>query len=135
MDYYLSYLMGADNISDEDLTSLNVEIIETTSSGSRKLKIPSESVRKYVELVKGKLNAGFWNEIVGNSEIIFTFKYKDGTCKQYVLNVDTETEISELCAEFNNEPSGKTLNMYKYISENDFYRDLMMKYYSELINR
>ena len=29
----------------------------------------------------------------------------------------------------------KTANVYKYISGNDFYRDFMIKYYSNLVNR
>ena len=48
---YLSYLMGAENIDDKDLTNLGIEIVEKTDSGSRKLKIPSEKIEGYKNLI------------------------------------------------------------------------------------
>lgn len=79
MTTYLSYLMGADQIQDKTLDDLNIEIVGKTESGSRKLKLPQESLAKYLELVKDNLTEGFWNEVVGTEEIIFVFKFKDGS--------------------------------------------------------
>lgn len=127
--------MGADKISDKELTDLKIVIQEIKESGSRKLKIPVSSIEPYKNLVSTKLNNGFWNEIIGNNEIFFIFKFKDGTVKQYILDVLNEHEIDKLCAEFNNEPADKTANVYKYLSENDFYHDIMIENYLELVNR
>ena len=127
--------MGADEISDKELTDLGIVIQETRESGSRKLQIPTSKIGAYKELICQKLNAGFWNEIVGSEDIFFTFKFKDGAIKQYTLDVSNEQEIDKLCASFNNEPDEKTANVYKYLSENDFYHDVMVKHYSGLINR
>lgn len=135
MDYALSYLMGANQISDEEIKSLGVEIVGKTESGSRKLKILSGNVQRYAELIKEKLSAGFWNEIVGSEEIKFIFKLPDGKVLEYALSPENESEIDKLCAELNNETPDKTANVYKYIAENDFYHDFMVKHYSELINR
>lgn len=131
---YFSFLMGAGNINDDDLKALNIEIVEKDFDGDRKLKIPKGSLAQYTELIKKVLTPGFWNEVVG-TEILFIFKFKDGTVKEYFLSVANEKEVDKLCAEFNNEPPEKTQNVYKYLSENGFYHDFMLEHYSDLINR
>src|SRR3989344_2293331 len=113
---YLSYLMGADNITNGDITALSIEIVEIKKDGDRTLKIPENKLSLYIELIKTKLEKGFWNEIVGAKEIIFIFKFKDGSIKEYRLSPANEEEIDKLCTEFNHEPPEKTLNVYKYIS-------------------
>lgn len=135
MNYSLSYLMGAGTISNKELEDLGIEIVEVMESGSRKLKIPQERVAEYVELIKPKLAPGFWNEIVGSEVIKFIFKFNDNTIKEYSLSPENEAEIDKLCAELNNEQPDKTANVYKYVSENDFYHDFMVEHYSNLINR
>jgi|SRR3989344_493294 len=132
---HLSYLMGAEGIEDRDLTDIGVSIEEKMADGDRTLKIPEESLPKYTELIKVKLGNGFWNEIIGAREIIFVFKFKDGSIKEYRLSPENEREIDRLCAEFNNEPEDKTANVYKYISENRFYHDFMLEHYADMINR
>lgn len=127
--------MGGKNISDEDLESLKVGIEEKDSDGDRAIKIPEEKLIQYIELVKTKLEKGFWNEIIGAKEIIFIFKFKDGSIKEYKLSPENEQEIDKLCAELNSEPEDKTANVYKYISENRFYHDFMVENYLDMINR
>ncbi len=126
--------MGADKITDEQLEGLGVGI-EKDSDGDKKLKIPSEKLGEYIELIKSGLNLGFWNEMVGAEEIIFVFKFKDGNVKEYKLSVENEAEIAKLCSEFAGESPDKTKNVYKYISGNSFYHDFMIEHYSDLINR
>lgn len=130
--FCLSFLMGDKNITDNDLISLG---IERDVNDKRALKIPEEKLSQYIELVKTKLEEGFWNEIIGAKEIIFIFKFKDGSIKEYKLSPENEQEIDKLCAGFNNEPADKTANVYKYISENEFYHDFMVEHYSDMINR
>lgn len=134
MTYYLSYLMGARNIEDSELGSLGITI-DKTSEGDRMLKVPQDSLSKYVDLIKEKLDEGFWNEIIGSEEIRFIFKFNDGAIKVLTLSLDTESKIDKLCSEFNNEPPEKTANIYKYLSENEFYHDFMIEHYSNLIRR
>ncbi|MDO8574827.1 MAG: hypothetical protein Q7R61_00940 [bacterium] len=135
MSYYLSYLMGAKKIEDGELESLGIKIEEKDADGDRALKIPEEKLSQYIELIKAKLTAGFWNEIIGEKEILFIFKFKDGSIKEFKLSPENEQEIDKLCAEFNNEPPDKTANVYKYISDNKFYHDFMIEHYADLINR
>ena len=132
---YLSYLMGAEKVDDKDLTSLGIDIVEKTDSESRKLKIPSEKIEEYKNLIREKMTAGFWNEFLDENNIHFIFKSKNGEVKEYVLSPENETEISKLCSEFATAPQDKTANVYKYISDNDFYHDFMMKHYKEMIER
>lgn len=132
---YLSYLMGADKISDQDLVNLGIEIVEKTDSGSRKLKIPSDKIEGYKNLIREKMTLGFWNEFLDENNIHFIFKFKNGDVKEYVLSPENEREIDKICAELNNEPPDKTANVYKYISDNDFYHDFIMKHYKEMIER
>lgn len=134
-NFYLSYLMGGDDISDEEIKLLDVSIEVKNDDGDRSLKIPAEKLPQYIELIKTKLSKGFWNEIIGANEIIFIFKFDDSSIKKYILSPENEQEIDKLCAKFNNEPEDKTANVYKYISENKFYHDFMIEYYSDLINR
>ena len=132
--HYLSYLMGAKDIQDQELGDLDIEI-KKTDDGDRMLNIPQESVSRYMDLIKAKLTPGFWNEAVGEKEILFVFKFKDGSLKESKLTEDTEGEIDKLCAQFANESPDKTANVYKFISENDFYKDFMLAHYSTQINR
>ena len=134
-DFYLSYLMGAENITDNDIETLGASVEQKMPDGDRTLKIPQDNLPIYVQLIKDKLNNGFWNEVIGTKEILFIFKLKDGSIKEYSLNPENEKEIDNLCAKFNNEPEGKTKNVYKYISENSFYHDFMLEHYSDLVNR
>lgn len=132
---YLSFLMGASGVQDSDLEALDIEIVEKDSDGDRKLKIPVVNLPAYLGLIKSGLNPGFWNEVIGAEEIVFVFKFKDGTTKEYKLSLKAEGEIDKLCAEFNNEPPDKTANVYKYLSENKFYHDFMMEHYKDMIER
>ena len=132
---YLSYLMGADKISDQDLVNLGIETVEKTDSGSRKLKIPSDKIEGYKNLIREKITPGFWNEFLDENNVHFIFKFKNGEIREYVLSPENEQEIDKICAELNNEPPDKTANVYKYISDNDFYHDFMMEHYKEMIER
>lgn len=135
MSCYLSYLMGAEQIEDNELEGLDIKIEGKTSDNSRMLKISEEKIPQYIKLIKAKLTNGFWNEVIGAKEIIFIFKFNDGSIKKFKLSPENEKEIDKLCAKFNNEPPDKTANVYKYISDNKFYHDFMIKHYSDMINR
>jgi hypothetical protein len=132
-DAHLSYLMGGENIKDNQIKDLGIKMIE--KDGDRGLIIPNKSLTKYLELIKNSLNPGFWNEVVGKKEIIFIFKFKDGTIKEFKLSPENEKEISQLCTQFNNDPIEKTANVYKYISGNGFYHDFMADNYKSFISR
>ena len=135
MSHYISYLMGGNDIQDSQLEVLDIKIVEKESDGDRKLEIPSETLTQYIQLVKDKLTISFWNEIVGCEEILFIFKFKDESVKEYKLSLGNEVEIDKLCVEFNNEQPEKIHNVYKWLSKNNFYHDLMIEHYSDLINR
>jgi len=127
--------MGADKIKDKELDDLGVEIKEHKESGSRALIFSEKSLPQYIGLIQGKLNNGFWNEVVSKEKILFIFKFKDGLIKEIELTQETEKEISKLCSELNGDPLEKTSNVYKYISGNDFYHDFMMENYKEMTER
>ncbi len=133
MPYYLSYLMGATKIQDKELQDLGIEIVGKSKSGSRKLQIPATTLIGYSSLIKKKLSKGFWNEVIGSESIKFIFKYKDGKTKEYTLSSYNEAEIGKLFSEFNGDSLDKTANVYKYISENDFYRDFVIEHYSNFL--
>lgn len=132
---YLSYLMGADQISDPDLTDLGIEIVEKAMSGHRALKIPKASIERYQQLVRNKMTPGFWNEFLDENGIHFIFKFKNGDIKELTLSEDTEHDIDQICAELNGETPADTANVYKWISNNHFYHDFMLKHYRVLIDR
>lgn len=127
--------MGGENIKDEDLVCLNIIIVDTKDDGDRMLKIPKESLPDYFELIKSKLTAGFWNEVVGEKEILFIFKHKDGSTKEYKLSPENEQEVDNLCNDFNEVPHETGANIYKYISNNSYYHDFMIENYGDIIRR
>lgn len=131
----LSYLMGGKHISDADLEGLGVTIAGTNEKGDRELQIPDEKRADYIGLVKEKLERGFWNEIIGETQILFLFKSDHGALHELELSPPTEKEIDALCAKFTGEVPDKTPNVYKFLSENDFYRHFMMKHYADMIAR
>lgn len=135
MTYYLSYLIGAEKITDKDLTDLDIIIDEKKFDGDRTLKIEEKMLPQYMDLIRRKLTPGFWNEVVGEKEIIFIFKFKDGHIQQYSLSPKNEEELSELCAEFNDAPVSDTENIYKFLSEISFYHDFMYEHYAHEIER
>ena len=125
----LSFLMGAQAISDEELTRLGIEIVERIGSGIRGLLIPDQSLQAYRELVRLKLTAGFWNETVGRREISFQFKLADGTLREFISSAANREEIARLCAELNKDPIEKTSDIPRYLAGNVFYRELMMEHH------
>lgn len=131
----LSYLTGGKEIKDEELVDLGVSIEEKSGSGNRAIKIPNEKLMEYRELIKAKLEAGFWNDVIGEKEIIFIFKFKDGSIREYELSLQNEQEIDDSCAESINEPKTVGANVFKMLADNKFYHDFMLRHYSDMINR
>ena len=65
--------MGAEAIQDKELENVGIEIKGRTTDGDRMLVITNDQLPSYINLVKDKLTHGFWNEIVGEKDIIFLF--------------------------------------------------------------
>jgi len=125
---YLSFLMGAKTITDNELKNIGIEIIGIAGSGARKLKIPVPKLAAYEQLIVEKLDNGIWNDIVSDNKIVFIFKFKDGAIKKLILSPDNQVEIARLCHEFNNDPIEKTSDILKYLSENSFYAEVVKIY-------
>ncbi len=119
-----SYLMGGGEIGEADLEAIGVEI-RGVDGDDRKLEIPAEKVEAYKELVREKLEPGFWNEVVGD-EIWFCFKHEDGTISEYIYSEEKKAEIGRLCAEFSGVEEELTGNLYAFLGKNDWYRDWLI---------
>lgn len=129
---YLSFLMGADAITDHELTALGVEILKGAGSPFRGLLIPGGSLPAYKALVREKINPGFWNDILGRQEILFIFKRADGTIEELALSEATRPEIALLCSSLNKDPIEKTSDMPRYLAGNPFYRDVIEAFHSHV---
>ena len=127
---YLSFLMGADAIGDERLTSLGVTILRGGGSPFRGILVPEKSLAAYKTLVREKLTPGFWNDILGRDEVFFIFKLADGTVRELTLSEDTRSEIAHLCSSLNKDPIEKTSDTFRYLAGNPFYRELIEAFYS-----
>ena len=125
----LSFLMGSQAISDEELTRIGVEIVERVGSEIRGLLVPDGSLQAYRELIRLKLSAGFWSEIVGRREIFFQFKLSDGTLKDFAYSAANRDEIARLCSKLNSDPLEKTSDIPRYLAGNPFYRELMVTHH------
>ena len=114
---------------------MGIFIASKTKDTHRRLNIPEQSFSPYLSLIKEKLCNDFWNEIVGEKEIVFIFKFKDGRIEQYNLSQETEKQIDKLCAKFNAQPLPPVTNVYKWLSENEHYQALMLEHYGLMISR
>ena len=119
---YLSLLMAAPDISDDELSRLGVRILEAFGSGIRGLLIPGESLPEYKALVRERLKRGFWSEMVGREKMHFVFKLSDGTLKELRYSAETRDEIARHCTELNKDPIERTSDMPRYLAGNPFYR-------------
>ena len=117
-----SYLMGAKQISDNDLKNLGIKIVGKSDSGSRKLEIPVDKLNEYEKLITEKLDNGFWNEYIGD-EVVFIFKNKQGEIRKIVLNMETEQEIDKLAAEYNGENWTQKQSVWAWLADCDWYKD------------
>ena len=125
---YLSFLMAAPEISDEELSRLGIEVVETFGSGIRGLLIPGDRLVAYKALVRDRMRPGFWNEMVGREEMFFLFKLRDGTLKEFRYSAETRDEIARLCTELNKDPVKRTSDMPRYLASNPFYRELAVRF-------
>lgn len=121
--------MGASGISRHELYELGIEIVEETAGGVRFLRIPGARIDAYRELVREKLEAGFWNEVVSRGEIAFVFKLADGTVRELRDSTETRSEIARLCSLLNDDPIEKTRDLLRYVASHPFYRDAMAEWY------
>lgn len=128
-DEYLSYLMGAPTVSDEDLTALGITVVETKADGCRCLVIPESVLPAYRQLLRDRLESGYWNEIVGRSRIVFFYQLADGPFTEHTYSEATRGEIAHLCSELNDDPIEWTSDMPRYLASNPFYTELMVAYY------
>lgn len=126
---YLSLLMGAPSVSESGLRSTGVEVLERYGENLLGILVPSHSVPAYKELVRECLRPGFWTDLVSPEEIIFVFKLRDGTLREFVLNDENRLEISALCSELNGDPLEKTSDLPNYFAANPFYRDIMVAHH------
>jgi hypothetical protein len=72
------------------------------------------------------------NILIALTLVLFTACNSD---KNEDYKAENEQEIDKICAELNNEPPEKTANVYKYISDNNFYHDFMLEHYKKMIER
>ena len=130
---YLSYLMGAPNISDEELVRMGVVIVGTKTE-HRMLHVPSAALARYEKLITEKMDNGFWNDLISEDEIIFLFKLLDGSIKRFVYAKEKSGEIAHLCSDLNGDPIEKTSNVLAYLGRNPFYEDTVRRYvYNHLL--
>ena len=124
---YISFLMGASAIPDEELRVVGIEILESVGGDIRKLLIPEGTLDAYKEVIRQKLQPGYWNDVVGRTVIIFMFKMSDGIMRELIYSPENREEISRLCSKMNDDPIEKTADVLRYMAANSFYRDTMVE--------
>ena len=124
-NHYKSYLMGATQITDAELTALGISIEKVENSESRKLLVPASSIESYKTIIREKLDNGFWDDIVGEDHIYFIFKMADGEIKEYEYKEENRLEIARLCSQLNGDPLEKTTQLLDYLAENVFYTEVV----------
>jgi len=129
-----SYLMGGEEISNEDLKSIGVEVVETKENGDRKLRMPFEAIEAYESVIKEKLKSGYWNEYLSEREAVFMFKHQDGKMERLLLN-EQEDRIAQLAEEFSQGDIDRNQSVWSWLRANDWYKDIAFHHEEgELIN-
>lgn len=123
-DKSYSVLAGGKNISDEELHAINIEIVSTDKDGFKNLLIPYENLEKFNQILREKMQNWYWNEYSTKTWFHFTFKFKDGSIKEFDLNSSNQDEIAQLAKDFSNDNSLKM--PYIWLSQNEFYKDLLI---------
>lgn len=124
---YRSYLMGNSDISEDDIAGTGAKVVSKTESGSYKIEIPKDSHVKYQELIREKMDKGFWNEVIGDA-IWFCFKDEEGNVTEYIFDWQkNREEIAKLCSEYNGDSIENTMNLYAYLAGNDWYTSMMIQ--------
>ncbi|MFH1430740.1 MAG: class I tRNA ligase family protein [Candidatus Uhrbacteria bacterium] len=123
-----SYVMGAEEMTEEDFSVIGVDVVEKTKEGHYKVEIPRGREQEFEGLITEKLTPGFWNEYIGD-ETVFLFKHKDGRVERLVLDRKNVERIDRLACEFNNEPynpddSGNYIN--GALAHNEWYRPIIV---------
>jgi len=113
---YLSFLMGAAAISDDELNNLGIKVVQGAGSRFRGLLIPGGSLEAYKALVREKINPGFWNDSVDRQEILFVFKLADGTVEEFTDSEANREQIARLCTALNKDPIEKTSDLPRYLA-------------------
>jgi len=131
---YRSFLMGASQITDKELLDLDIQIKPCDDQEDRKLIIPATSIEDYKNLIRNKLDSGFWNDFVGEDLIYFIFKMPDGEIKEFIYDEDDRLKIAELCSQLNHDPIEKTSDLLNYLAGNDFYKKTIDTYRNKISN-
>jgi leucyl-tRNA synthetase len=133
-DSYRSYLMGAAEISNEELEAIGVVVEDETTEGHRLLTIPKQSIQTYEALIQDKLTPGYWNEYVGD-RIVFIFKDKDGSVRRLELSEETQTAIQQLADNMMESEWTTRQSVWGWLSENEWYRPVITHQdYGVLVN-
>ena len=126
---YISLLMGAPSLTDPELSEAGVVVLERFGSGVRGLLVGPASVLSYKQLVRERLQPGFWNDLVSQDEIVFIFKLADGSLREFTLSAHNQAEVSRLCSQLNSDSLERTSDLPSYFATNPFYRGIMISCY------
>jgi len=110
-----SYLMGVKDVSELRNNGFIIEEID----GDYGIIFTKDKEKQYEEFVTRNLEAGYWNEYLGDS-FVFIFKYTDNSVKKYIYDKNNEQEIFDLCCKFAecNFPS-----FMQMLKDNSFYAE------------
>ena len=123
-----SYIMGQKNITKEDINNIGGSIEKTTDNGYLCVEFPVSKTKEFEEMIVKKMEPGFWNEYLTNSEIVFIFKNKNNKIERFVLNEDNAHKICVLGNEFNgNFKPNKNETAWKWLENNSWYAPIVPK--------
>jgi len=124
LDFCISYIMGQKNISESDIKKFDGEVVGKTDAGYLKVKFPKIAQESYEKLIEEKIEAGFWNEYIGD-EVVFIFKHKNGKLERLVLNSKNESHIRKLGHAFNDQEDSEE-SVWGWLGANSFYGEFFL---------
>ena len=102
---YRSYVMGQKNITSDDIETIGGTVHEITAQGHLCVTFPASSDDAFEQLIKDKMEPGFWNEYVGE-KVVFIFKSDTDGLLRTEWDNNNELDILRLCEDYANAKFG-----------------------------
>ena len=115
-----SYVMGVNDIDELKNNGFDVQKLYEDEYG---VSFTDDKINYFEEYILKHLKPGFWNEYLGKN-IVFIFRFEDGSIKKYILNESNHDEILGHCRKFANcefESINKMLKDTEFYAKN-FYK-------------
>ena len=123
-----SYIMGQQNITEDDIFEIGGTVDNRTEAGHLCVEFPVSKADDFERLITDNMETGFWNEYLTNEKVVFIFKHKDGYIERFEFNDSNASQICALGNKFNNLPEpAPNETPWQWLANNSWYSSIVPK--------